>query len=99
MFGLGGIYVEILEDVVFKLSPVTTVEAQDMIVSIKAASLLDGVRGQEGIDKEGIVEVILRLSQLVTEQPVIQEIDLNPIVAYHDRIYAVDARISVDSNQ
>jgi acetyltransferase len=99
MFGLGGIYVEILEDVVFKLSPVTTVEAREMLSSIKAASLLDGVRGQEGVDKAGIVEIILRLSQLVTEQPVIQEIDLNPIIAYHDRVYAVDARISVGSNQ
>ena len=99
MFGLGGIYVEILEDVVFKLSPVTTVEAREMLSSIKAASLLDGVRGQKGVDKEGIVDVILRLSQLVTEQPVIQEIDINPIVAYHDRVYAVDARISVDRHQ
>ena len=99
MFGVGGIYVEILEDVVFGLSPVTTVEAREMLSSIKAASLLDGVRGQKGVDKEGIVEIILRLSQLVTEQPVIQEIDLNPIIAYQDRVYAVDARISVDSNQ
>jgi acetyltransferase len=99
MFGMGGIYVEIQEDVIFKLSPVTTVEAQDMLSSIKAAPLLDGVRGQEGADKEGIVEVVLRLSQLVTEQPVIQEIDLNPVVAYRDRVFVVDARISVDSSE
>jgi acyl-CoA synthetase (NDP forming) len=99
MFGIGGIYVEILEDVVFKLSPVTTVEAQEMLSSIKAASLLDGVRGQLGVDKEGIVEIVLRLSQLVTEQPTIQEIDLNPVIAYRDCVYTVDARVSVDSNQ
>jgi acetyltransferase len=95
MFGMGGIYVEILEDVVFKLSPVTTVEAREMLTSIKAASLLDGVRGQKGVDKDGIVEVVLRVSQLVAEQLSIQEIDLNPIIAYEDRVYIVDARICV----
>jgi acetyltransferase len=99
MFGMGGIHVEILRDVVFKLSPVTTSEAQDMLSSIKAAPLLDGVRGREGADKEGIIEAILRLSQLVTDQPMIQEIDLNPMVAYRDRVYVVDARISVGSNE
>jgi acyl-CoA synthetase (NDP forming) len=95
MFGIGGIYVEVLKDVAFKLSPVTTVEARGMLSSIKAAPLLDGVRGEAGVDKEGIIEVIGRLSQLVTELPVIQEIDLNPIIAYADRVSVVDARVSV----
>jgi acyl-CoA synthetase (NDP forming) len=99
MFGIGGIYVEILEDVIFKLSPVTTVEAREMLSSIKAAPLLEGARGEKGVDREGIIEVIQRLSQLVTELPTIQEIDLNPIIAYKDRVSVVDARVSVDGSQ
>jgi acetyltransferase len=95
MFGVGGIYVEVLQDVAFKLSPITTVEAREMLSSINGAPLLDGVRGGAGVDKEGIVEVIGRLSQLVTELPTIQEMDLNPIIAYTDRVSVVDARISV----
>ena len=95
MFGVGGIYVEVLKDVAFKLSPVTTVEAREMLSSIKAAPLLDGVRGDAGVNQEGIIEVIGRLSQLVTELPMIQEMDLNPIIAYADRVSVVDARVSV----
>ena len=95
MFGVGGIYVEVLKDVVFKLTPVTTVEAREMLSSIKAAPLLDGVRGAAGIDKEGIVEIIGRLSQLVTDLPAIQEMDLNPVIAYEDTALIVDARIRI----
>ncbi len=95
MFGIGGIYVEVLKDVVFKLTPVTTVEAREMFASIQAAPLLKGVRGEKGVDEAGIIEVIQRLSQLVTELPMIQEMDLNPIIAYEDCVFVVDARISV----
>ncbi|MFQ5812399.1 MAG: acetate--CoA ligase family protein [Anaerolineae bacterium] len=95
MFGIGGIYVEILKDVVFKIAPVTTVEAREMLSSIEAAPLPKGVRGEKGVDEEGIIETIQRLSQLVTDLPVIQEMDLNPVVAYEDRVFVVDARISI----
>jgi acetyltransferase len=95
MFGIGGIYVDILKDVVFKLSPVTTVEAQEMLSSIQAAPLLRGVRGEKGVDQEGIIDVIQRLSQLVTDLPMIQEMDLNPVVAYEDRVLVIDARIGI----
>jgi len=98
MFGSGGIYVEILEDVVFKLAPVTAVEAQEMLSSIKMAPLLEGVRGEKGVDKAGIVEIIQRVSQLVSDLPAIQEMDLNPVIAYEDGVFAVDARISVASS-
>lgn len=94
MFGIGGIYVEILKDVIFKLAPVTDVEAREMLSSIKGAPLLKGVRGQKGVNQEGIVEIIQRVSQLVTELPAIQEMDLNPVIAYEDRVFVVDARIS-----
>jgi acetyltransferase len=95
MFGMGGIYVEVLKDVVFKLSPVTEVEAKEMLASIKMAPLLEGVRGEKGVDQEKLIEVIQRVSQLVTDLPMIQEMDLNPIIAYEDRVFAVDARISI----
>lgn len=95
MFGLGGIYVEVLKDVVFKLSPVTDVEAREMLSTIKGAPLLKGVRGEKGVDQEGIVEIIQRLSQLLTDLPAIQELDLNPIIAYPDRVFVIDARLSI----
>jgi acetyltransferase len=95
MFGLGGIYVEVLEDVVFKLSPVTAFEAREMLSSIRAAPLLMGVRGEAGVDEKGIVEIIQRLSQLVTDLPMIRELDLNPVIAYNDRVVVVDARIGL----
>jgi acetate---CoA ligase (ADP-forming) len=95
MFGLGGIHVEVFKDVVFQLTPVTTGEAWDMLASIKAASLLTGVRGQAGVDRAGIVDILLRLSQLVAEHPAIEELDLNPIIAYPDRVCVVDARIRI----
>lgn len=95
MFGLGGIYVEILKDVVFKIAPVTQVEAEEMLAGIKTATLLDGVRGEAGIDKQAVIELIQRVSQLLGDLPMIQEMDLNPIMAFADKIFAVDGRIRV----
>jgi acetyltransferase len=95
MFGLGGIFVEVLKDVLFKIAPVTNIEAQNMLSSIEAAALLDGVRGEAGINKSGVIEIIQRISQLITDLPQIQELDLNPIVAYKDEVFAVDARIKI----
>jgi acetyltransferase len=96
MFGVGGIFVEILKDVIFELTPVTDAEADVMLESIKAAPLLKGVRGGQGVDTTQLKELILRLSQLVSEVPHIEEMDLNPVLAYTDSLVAVDARISID---
>jgi acetyltransferase len=95
MFGMGGIYVEVMKDVVFKLTPVTAVEAHEMISSLRAAPLLKGARRGKGVNQERIVEIIQRVSQLVMECPTIQELDLNPIIAYADQVTVVDARILV----
>jgi len=95
MFGLGGIYVEVLKDVVFKIAPVTRVEAREMLASVKTKALLDGMRGEKGIDKEKVVDLILRVSQLLTDLPMIQEMDLNPILAFENAVYAVDGRIRI----
>ena len=95
MFGLGGIYVEVMKDVVFNLSPVTDAEAQEMLSSIKGAPLLKGVRGQKGVDQGRLAEIILRLSQMVSDLPAIKEMDLNPVMAFEDAAVVVDARISL----
>jgi acetyl coenzyme A synthetase (ADP forming)-like protein len=95
MFGLGGVTVELFKDVSFEITPVSDSEAKKMLSSIKAYPLLSGFRGAKGVDQKKLVEVIERVSQLVTDLPEIQEMDLNPIIAYEDTICVVDARISL----
>ncbi len=95
MFGMGGIYVEVLKDVVFRLAPITNVQAHEMLSSIKMAPLLKGIRGEKGVDEKALVEILERVSQLVTDLPMIQEMDLNPVMAFEDRAWVVDARIAV----
>lgn len=95
MFGLGGIHVEVLKDVVFNLTPVSTSEAREMLVSIKGAPLLNGVRGRKGVNRDRLEELILRLSQLVSDLPALKEMDLNPVMAFEDGVVVVDARISI----
>jgi acetate---CoA ligase (ADP-forming) len=95
MFGLGGIFVEIMKDVVFNLTPVSSGEAGQMLSAIKGASMLEGVRGQKGVNQDMVIEIIQRLSQLLTDLPEIQEMDLNPLIAFEDQVVVVDARISL----
>jgi len=90
MFGMGGIYVEVLKDVVFDITPVSPTEARDMISSIKMAPLLEGVRGEKGVDQKALVEIIQRLSQLVTDLDDIKEMDLNPVIAYEDGVMRME---------
>jgi 4-hydroxybutyryl-CoA synthetase (ADP-forming) len=80
MLGMGGIYVEILKDVTFKLAPMTDVESNDMISSIKTKKLLEGVRGEKPSDLKKLSECIQRLSQLVTDFKEIKELDMNPVL-------------------
>ncbi len=98
MFGMGGIMVEVLKDVAFYLAPLTGEEAKQMLMKTKTYQLLTGIRGQEGVDIETIAEGLQRLSQLVTEFPQIQEMDINPYVVGPPgtTAIAVDARISVE---
>jgi acetate---CoA ligase (ADP-forming) len=95
MVGLGGIYVEVLKDVAFKIAPVTPVETREMLDSLKTSALLDGVRGEAGIDREAVQELIQRVSQLLGDLPMIKEMDLNPVMAFADGAYAVDGRIRI----
>jgi acetyltransferase len=98
MFGMGGTMVEVLKDVAFYLAPLTAEEAKQMLMSTKTYRILEGVRGQEGVDIDAIAEGLQRLSQLVTEFPQIQEMDINPFIVGPEGTtpIAVDARISVE---
>jgi len=98
MVGLGGIYVEILKDVVFGLSPLTAFDARQMIDSIKAKKIFAGVRGQEPSDVEALVDCLGRLSQLLTDFPEIKELDINPLrlLASGQGARVLDARIVID---
>ncbi|NUM81917.1 acetate--CoA ligase family protein [bacterium] len=97
MFGLGGIYVEVLKDVSFSIAPITDLEAHEMIKSIKGYPLLTGVRGQMPVNIDAIAEALQRLSQLVTDFPDIREIDINPLLVFHEKekCKVVDARIGL----
>lgn len=100
MFGMGGTMVEVLKDVSFYLAPLTDEEAKQMLVNTKTYKMLTGVRGQEGVDIDAIAEGLQRLSQLVTEFPQIQELDINPYVVGPEGTtpIAVDARMRVKKN-
>jgi acetyltransferase len=97
MFGLGGVYVEVLRDVAFRVQPVSTVDALEMIRSLRGYRILEGVRGQKGVDLDGLAEVIERVSQLVGDHPEIREMDINPFLAFPEgkASFAVDARFRV----
>jgi acetyltransferase len=95
MFGLGGIYVEALADVVFRLQPVTDADARDMVASIHAHMLLEGVRGEPPSDIGLLVETIERVAQLAADHPSIEELDINPFVVFENGGCAVDARVKI----
>ena len=95
MFGLGGIYVEALKDVSFRLAPVSVVDAEEMIGSIRGARLLEEFRGEAGADRAALVEAIQRISQLVVDHPRIRELDVNPLLAFTKGVLAVDCRVSL----
>jgi len=99
MFGLGGIYVEVLRDVVFRLAPIDENEASRMVHSIKTINLLKGVRGEKPSDLGALVDSLQRLSQLVTEFPEIEEFDINPLLVLEEGkgVRTVEVRISLRS--
>jgi acyl-CoA synthetase (NDP forming) len=96
MFGLGGIFVEVLKDVSFRIIPIVQRDAEEMIKEIKGYALLQGYRGQEPAHIPSLVDILLKVSNFVDSTPEIKEIDLNPIFAYKDSAVAVDARIVLE---
>jgi acetyl coenzyme A synthetase (ADP forming)-like protein len=95
MFGLGGIYVEVLGDVVFRIAPISAIDAREMVRSLRGDALLAGVRGEGPVAYEALEDAILRVSQLVLDLPEIAEMDVNPLLAFpeRERCVAVDGRI------
>jgi acetyl-CoA synthetase (ADP-forming) len=96
MFGLGGVFVEILKDVTFRIAPIDESDAKSMIKEIKAYPILQGYRGQPPVDEGAIVNILLAASRLLMDLPMINQMDLNPIMAYEKGASVVDARILID---
>ncbi|MFB0514262.1 MAG: acetate--CoA ligase family protein [Candidatus Bathyarchaeia archaeon] len=96
MFGLGGIFVEVLKDVTFRIAPISESDAREMIAEVKAYPILKGYRGQPPADVEAIVKILLSTSRLVMEHQEIKELDLNPIMVYEKGAKTVDARIILE---
>jgi acetyltransferase len=95
MFGLGGIYVEALADVSFRLAPLSAADAREMIGEVRSAKLLAGVRGAAPADRTALVEAIVRIGQLAAERPEIAELDVNPLLVLPEGqgVVAVDVRV------
>jgi acyl-CoA synthetase (NDP forming) len=93
MFGLGGVLVEVLKDVSFRIVPIEKGDAEDMTSEIQGKKLLEGYRGQDPADVPCLQDMLVKLSDFVNETPGIEEIDMNPVFAYNDGAVVVDARI------
>jgi acetate---CoA ligase (ADP-forming) len=95
MFGLGGIYVEALQDVSFRVSPVSDEDAREMVRAIRGYKVLEGFRGEPPVDQDTLIEMIQRVSQLMADNPEIEELDINPFLIKEHGGVALDARIRV----
>lgn len=93
MLGLGGIYAEVLRDVVLRVAPLERTEAEEMLHELRAYPLLAGVRGQQALDQPALIELLLAVSRLMDEHREVQELDLNPIRLYPHGLQALDVRI------
>lgn len=99
MFGMGGIYVEVIRDVVLRLCPILDTDADEMLDGVKLHKLLEGVRGQPARDRGALRDIILRVAQLAERHPRIAEMDVNPVLARPDGAEALDARVQLDDRQ
>lgn len=95
MFGLGGIFVEVLRDVTFRVAPIAFDEALEMIEEIKSSKILTGYRGQQPVNREAIADIIAKTSTLIVENKEIETVDLNPVIAYGDSAIVVDAKVII----
>ncbi|MEA3560240.1 MAG: acetate--CoA ligase family protein [Candidatus Omnitrophota bacterium] len=96
MFGLGGIFVELFKDVVFRIAPINKKEAREIVNEIKGMAILKGVRGEKAIDFNSLFSAISSVSRLIYDFPQIRELDVNPVCVSSRGIYAVDARIILE---
>ncbi|MEM2868267.1 MAG: acetate--CoA ligase family protein [Candidatus Bathyarchaeia archaeon] len=93
MFGLGGVFIEVMRDVTFRVAPITRSEAEEMIKDIKGYKILEGYRGQEPADIESILKMILGVSRLIVENDEISQLDLNPVIVWKKGGKVADAKI------
>jgi acyl-CoA synthetase (NDP forming) len=98
MFGLGGIFTEVYRDVAFRIAPLSRKDAEEMIREIRGYPLLEGTRGKSGYDIQQLIDLILRISQLVTERPDIRELDLNPVRLFKKGLTVLDVRMFVEDS-
>ena len=98
MFGIGGIFTEVYNDVAFRIAPIGKIDAMDLIQEIAGGKLLESIRGKT-IDTSSIADALLNISHLMTEHEEINQIDLNPVLAYSDSLCAVDARIILEEKK
>jgi acyl-CoA synthetase (NDP forming) len=99
MFGLGGILVEVLKDVSFRVVPLTKRDAHEMVREIKGYPVLDGYRGNDPADVSCLEDMLVKLSGFLEKHPEVSELDLNPVFAYKDGAVAVDARVIIESGK
>ncbi len=96
VFGLGGVFVEVFNDVSFRVVPITEKDAVEMIGEIKGVKVLQGIRGEKPVDFKTLVDILMKTSRMLEENQGIKELDINPVFALSDGAVAVDARIIID---
>lgn len=99
MFGMGGIFAEVYEDVAFRVAPIDRIDALNLISEIKGAKILRGIRGKPAADTDAIIAILLNASALMTEHSSISQLDLNPVLVYPKNACAVDSRIVLESDK
>ena len=98
MFGMGGIFTEVYKDVAFRVAPIDKIDALNLIHELRGSKILEGVRGQPPADLEALVGVLMGVSSLMLQHSAVNQLDLNPVIAYPDGICAVDTRIVLAKN-
>jgi acyl-CoA synthetase (NDP forming) len=95
MFGIGGIFAEIYDDVAFRVAPIDKIDASNLIHELKGYKILEGARGKPPADLNSIISILINVSDLMIEHDAINQLDLNPVIAYSDSVCAVDSRIII----
>jgi acyl-CoA synthetase (NDP forming) len=95
MFGIGGIFAEIYDDVAFRVAPIDKIDASNLIQELKGYKILEGARGKPPADLDSIIDILINVSDLIMEHDAINQLDLNPVIVYPDSACAVDTRIII----
>ena len=93
MFGMGGIFAEVYDDVTFRIAPIDRIDALNMIHGLRGSMILEGIRGKPPLDLDGIVDVLIHVSGMICQHDRISQLDLNPVIVYSEGVCAVDSRI------